>query len=198
MAEINPNASSLIDAYIDNKEGFSKEICIVIRQLIHQSTDDVVEDWKWNLPVFNKNGMVCGFAAFKKHVALTFFKGVQMSDSHQLFWKDGTAQVLRTIKFKSITEIPENILIDYFKEAFLISEFGLKKNKYTRSIEIPELLEDALNHHKIAKENFNNMAYTYRKEYAQYINDAKRETTKLKRLDKVISNLNQNLKLYKQ
>ena len=64
------------------------------------------------------------------------------------------------------------------------------------AFKIPVLLQNALSSNKLAKENYTNMAYSYRKEYALYITQAKRETTKLKRLAKVISNLEYNIKMH--
>ena len=66
------------------------------------------------------------------------------------------------------------------------------------TFEIPELLQEALNKNLLAKKNFENMAYTYRKEYALYILEAKQETTKLKRLEKIIGNLEKNIKMHEQ
>ncbi len=199
MSKINPNASSLIDEYIANKKSFAKDICELLRNLIHKSDNNVIEDWKWNIPIFKKNGMVCGFASFKNHVSLTFFNGATMSDKHQLFTGDCTAKNMRTIKFKNISEANENQLLDYFKEAFSQNEIVVKKiiNKKDK-IEIPELLQNALIKNKLANDNFEKMAYTYRKEYALHISEAKRDTTKLKRLEKVISNLEQNIKMHEQ
>jgi hypothetical protein len=199
MSKINSNASSLIDDYIANQEEFSKAICELLRELIHNYNDNVIEDWKWNIPVFHKNMMVCGFAAFKKHVSLTFFMGAQMNDKYQLFTNDCSAQYTRTIKFLNINTINKPALIEYFKESFLLSENKRKKIVSTKAIfEIPELLQNALAKNNLAKENFSNMAYTYRKEYALHIAEAKRETTKLKRLSKVILNLEQNIKMHEK
>jgi len=65
MAKINPNATILIDNYIENLPLFSKDICIALRALIHKTADsELCEDWKWNIPIFNKTTMICGFAAF--------------------------------------------------------------------------------------------------------------------------------------
>jgi uncharacterized protein YdeI (YjbR/CyaY-like superfamily) len=142
--------------------------------------------------------MVCGFAGFKKHVSLTFFNGVLMNDKYKLFSDDCGAQKLRTIKFTNISEINELQLIYYFREAFSINEIPVKKTAVKKEIIIQELLQIALAKNKLAKTNFENMAYTYRKEYAFHISDAKRETTKLKRLEKVISNLEKNIKMHEQ
>ncbi|HEY9169926.1 MAG TPA: YdeI/OmpD-associated family protein [Lutibacter sp.] len=198
MSKINPLASTLIDDYIASKATFSKEILKLLRKLIHQADSEIIEDFKWNVPVFHKNNMVCGFAAFQKHVSITFFNGVKMSDKHNLFSSDCNAKHLRTIKLHSISEINKNQLLDYFKEAALLSKTGIKKIESNKEIAIPELLQKALNKNKLAKKNFENMAYTYRKEYALQISGAKQEVTKLKRLKRIISNLEQNIKMHEQ
>jgi uncharacterized protein YdeI (YjbR/CyaY-like superfamily) len=196
MTKINPLASSLIDDYINSRAPFAKEIVALLRKLIHVADSEIMEDFKWNVPVFSKKKLVCGLAAFQKHVSITFFKGAEMNDKHQLFSGDCSAKHIRTIKFTSISEINENQLLDYFREAFSLSETGAKKIETNKEIEIPELLQDALNKNKLAKKNFENMAYTYRKEFALHISGAKQEATKLKRLEKVILNLEKNLKMH--
>jgi hypothetical protein len=197
MSKINPLASSLIDDYINSRATFAKEILALFRQLIHKANQDIVEDWKWNIPVFHKNEMVCGFAAFQKHVSLTFFNGANMSDKHLLFSGDCSAKHTRNIKFTVVSEIDKNQLLDYFKEAFLISGSGNQKSE-NLDIKIHELLQKALNKNELAKKNFENMAYTYRKEYTLQISGAKQEATKIKRLARIISNLEQNIKMHEQ
>lgn len=196
MTKINSNASFLIDEYIKNLAPFSKEICSTIRELIHLNNNAIIEDWKWKTPIFHTSKMICGFGAFKKHVSLIFFNGAEMSDEHQLFSSDCSAQKTRTIKFESIIEINKNQLLDYFKEAFLLTQIPRKKPKNKVEFEIPELLQAALDKNMLAKKNFENMTYTYRKEYALHISDAKREITKINRLEKVILNLEKNIKMH--
>ena len=199
MAKLNPNASKLIDDYLNKKEPFANEINHVLRNLIHEACPDVSEDWKWGTPVFQHNELVCGFAGFKKHVSLHFFKGAYMTDRHQLFTDDCSAKHSRTIKFGSVNEIDRNKLIDYLKEAFEQSGIPLEKPKrQKKEVLVPELLQKALDTNEIAKKNFENMAYTYRKEYAEHIASPKRESTKLKRLEKTIENLQNNIKLHEQ
>lgn len=198
MAKINPNVALLIDGYIESLPTFSKDICETIRLIIHKIDYPIIEDWKWNIPVFHTTKMVCGFAAFKNHVSLTFFNGAEMSDQHKLFSGNCNAQKTRTIKFEGVLEINQNNLLDYFREAFLLENTVQEKNIKTKAIEISELLKNALEQNKLAKSNFENMAYTYRKEYALHISNAKREATKISRLEKVISNLEQNIKMHEQ
>lgn len=196
MSKINPNASSLVDEYVNSRAPFAKEIIALCRNLIHQSDPEIIEDFKWNVPVFIKTNLVCGFAAFQKHVSITFFKGAKLSDKHQLFSGDCSAKHTRTIKFITVSEINQNQLLDYFQEAFLLSGTGIQKIEDHKETEIPELLQKALNENELAKNNFENMAYTYRKEYALHISGAKQEATKLKRLEKIILNLERNLKMH--
>lgn len=198
MAKINPNASILIDEYLTSKAPFANEICLFLRDLIHKSDSSIIEDWKWNIPIFHKNGMVCGFSGFKKHVSLTFFNGVLMKDNYSLFTEDCNAQKMRTIKFSSINDVNKNQLLEYFIEAFSLTEIPVKKEALKKEVVIPELLQNALDSNKLAKDNFEKMAYTYKKEYALHISEAKRDATKIKRLEKVISNLEQNIKMHEQ
>ncbi|MBI9042504.1 YdeI/OmpD-associated family protein [Lutibacter sp.] len=197
MTKANPTATLLIDDYIESLPTFSKEICETIRFLIHKTEQQIIEDWKWNRPIFINHKMVCGFSAHKNHVSLTFFNGANMSDQYQLFTGDCSAQHTRNIKFETSSEINKKQLLDYFKEAFLL-ENTVKQTKTSKKVEIPELLKNALEKNKLAKTNFENMAYTYRKEYALYILEAKREATKLSRLEKVIFNLEKNIKMHEQ
>jgi len=198
MANVNLEAQILIDNYISNLPEFSQEICKILRDCIHTANPEVMEDWKWRIPCFNGSKLVIGIAGFKKHVSLTFFNGAQLKDKYNLFSDDCNAQNNRIIKFSSTTEINKSELIDYCKEAFIIDKIGMKKVTINKEVTVPELLQNALNNNLKAKENFENMAYTYRKEYAQHINEAKRETTKLKRLKKVILNLEKNIKMHEQ
>lgn len=198
MAKPNPKASFLIDDYIENLPQFSKNISKIIRELIHITDSKIVEDWKWNRPIFNTTKMICGFSAHKNHVSLTFFNGAEMSDQHQLFSSDCSAQNTRTLKFASISDINKNKLLDYFKESFCMKEISIKKVSNKTEIVVPEILQLELKKNELAKLNFENMAYTYRKEYVLYISEAKRESTKLSRLEKVISNLEKNIKMHEQ
>ncbi|MHB1105705.1 MAG: YdeI/OmpD-associated family protein [Lutibacter sp.] len=196
MSKINPNASSLIDGYINSRAAFAQEILSLLRKLIHKADNNIVEDWKWNVPVFHTKEMVCGIAAFQKHVSVNFFNGAKMSNMHLLFSGDCSAKNIRTLKFATASEINKVQLLDYFKEAFLLTKNAKPKLENNKEIEIPELLQKELNKNKLAKRNFENMAYTYRKEYALHISGAKQEATKLRRLEKVILNLEKNLKMH--
>lgn len=198
MAKINPNAASLIKNYIENLPEFSKNICELLYNLIYTADTNVIEDWKWNIPVFHDSYMTSGFAAFKKHVSLTFFEGAIMSDKYKLFSEDCSAQKTRTIKYSDISEIDNDKLLSYFKEAFGMDTVKKPTKAIKKELIIPYLLQKALSNNQLAKQNFENMAYTYKKEYANHIAEAKRENTKLNRLKKVMANLELNIKMHEK
>ena len=196
MAKINPNAQQLIGDYIESLPEFSSAICSKLYDLILLSYPDVIEDWKWRIPTFHGRGMVCGFAGFKKHVSLSFFHGSQMSDNHNLFEDDCNAQNARTIKFSNVSEIDSDKVLSYLKEAFYLSDKGVKNIPNPKSpVIVPALLKDALANNELAKTNFDALAYSYKKEYAEHIATAKQEATKQRRLKKVIDYLEKGHKL---
>lgn len=84
--------------------------------MILKADPDIIEDWKWG-PNYQKNGMVCGFGAFKQHVILTFFQGAILKDPKKILNHGTTNQHNRNIKFKSINDIDEDTLIKYIREA---------------------------------------------------------------------------------
>ena len=190
------NAALLIDEYIEKLSPFSKEVCEVLRECTLNTNVLLKEELKWRVPVYSNKKLLFGFAGFKNHVSITFFNGVELSDKHNLFTKDCYAKLTRTIKLTKGSELDKNKIIAYMNEAISFENSSVKKVEKKESIEIPELLKNALKSNKKASENFNNMAYTFRKEYAKHISEAKRESTKLRRLEKVIFNLEKNIKMH--
>src|SRR5471032_1987883 len=64
-----------VDAYIAKSAEFARPILTTIRDTVHASCPDVVEEMKWSFPHFTYKGMLCSMAAFKAHAALGFWKG---------------------------------------------------------------------------------------------------------------------------
>ena len=196
MSTINTKAPLLITEYQNNATPFARPILEKLRSIVNSSNTSIQEDWKWNIPNFHQNGMLCAMASFKKHVSFTFFKGSKINDTFQLFTGDCSAKNMRTIKFTSINQVNEVPLKNYINQAILINNTVLNQVTKREAFEIPPLLTAVLATNSIAKLNYENMAYTYRKEYALHISSAKRETTQLRRLKKVILHLENNLKMH--
>lgn len=105
-----PPAPALIDARIAELGGWRGETLARVRALIRQALPDVVEEWKWSVPVWSHGGIVCTGEAYKKAVKLTFPKGAALADPAGLFNASLEGNVRRAI------DIPEGGAID--EEAF--------------------------------------------------------------------------------
>ena len=185
------NRSKKVDEYISGAPKFARPICRKLREIIFKTIPDVKETWKWG-PNYQKEGMICGYGAFKSHVHFTFFKGSLMKDSKGIFTEGLNNLHNRGIKFRSENEIDETILRAYLKEALRINKQSLKVTDKT--VIIPDDLKKLLRKEKLLK-TFEQLAYTHRKEYAEWINSAKKEETRLRRLEKTIIMLKEGRKL---
>lgn len=73
-------ASQQIDDYIDEIKDWRGDLLKQLRKLIHEADPDIQEEWKWMVPVFTHNGLVCAISAFKDHVKLNFFNGAKLKN----------------------------------------------------------------------------------------------------------------------
>ncbi|MDI1234065.1 MAG: DUF1801 domain-containing protein [bacterium] len=184
------DASYQISEYISAMPDWSRAICVKLRNIIHKADPQMVEDWKWG-PNFYHNGMVCGIGAFKKHVAFVFFQGAQLKDLKKILSQGETNVHNRRIHFKDVSEIKEKILMEYIKEAVQINMTGravVISKAATIEIDTPDDLQKLLDEHKLS-EYFDMLAYTHRKEYVTWINEAKKDETRTNRLTKTLEML---------
>ncbi len=79
------SASELIDQRIAEIEGWRGAALARIRQLIHEADSEVVEEWKWGVPVWSHGGLICTGESYKAAVKLTFAKGASLKDPAKLF-----------------------------------------------------------------------------------------------------------------
>src|SRR5688500_7742933 len=84
-AKAAPSPSRLIDARIKDLGDWRGEILARVRALIKEADPDVVEEWKWSVPVWSHAGIVCTGETYKSAVKLTFAKGAAVKDPKGLF-----------------------------------------------------------------------------------------------------------------
>jgi len=194
MSNINPNASKDIDKAFAKFTGFQLDYCNHLRALIHKALPEVKEDWKWG-PNFNVSGMVCGVWGFKNHVKINFYKGSLMSDKHKLFTDADNDKGNRSIDFTEQDKIDDAKIIEYLKEAAALNKQGLTVEKKSITVNIPEDLLRALNKHSGLKMYFDKMAPSHKREYSEYVADAKQDDTRERRIKKVIEMIVENRKM---
>jgi len=182
-----------IDAYIAKSADFAKPILSHIRELVHQGCPESEETLKWSMPFFTYKGMLCHMAAFKSHCSLGFWKsklvmGNENSSSNDE--KDGMGQFGRISSLKDLPS--DKKMLAYIKEAKRLNDEGIQKPsklkpKDPKKLTIPTKLNAALKKNKKASAAFEGFSYSHKKEYVDWITEAKRDETKSQRLATTIA-----------
>jgi len=149
----------------------------------------LVKTIKWGAEVFTYNGNnVVSYGGFKNFFSIWFFNGVFLSDKYNVLVnaQEGKTKSLRQWRFKSKDEIDEKKILEYIHEAIEIEKNGMKikPQKFT-PLPIPQLLNDELEKDKVLKSAFENFSQGKQKEFIVYINEAKQDATKVKRIEKI-------------
>ena len=176
-----------IDAFIDKAQPFAKTILTHLRKLVHAACPEVEETIKWGMPNFGYKGMLCGLGAFKQHCAFNLFKAKLMKDS-ALFEQNNADSMGQLGRITSLQDLPpDDVMIAYIQEAAKLNEKGAKPVKAKTStadkvLSYPAAMANALAANTKANEMFEKMSYSHKKEYAEWISEAKTETTQNKRI----------------
>ena len=101
------SASAMIDERIEELGDWRGELLGQLRALIREADADVVEEWKWNVPVWSHDGIICTGESYKKAVKLTFAKGAAIKDPKGLFNSSLEGNTRRAIDFHESDEIDE-------------------------------------------------------------------------------------------
>ena len=181
------NLDIQIQSYIDENEKF-KDILHELRRIV--KGEDFEETIKWGIPTYvHDKANLVGIGAFKNHVGLWFFQGALLQDKAKILHnaQDGKTKAMRHIHFREFDEINESILKAYLQETIKNQRNGLKVkfNKPTKNVIIPQELAFYLNQDNKMKNAFENLTPGRQKEYAEYIQSAKKEQTKSDRMKKI-------------
>lgn len=180
--------SNKIEAYFTEDHHYKKEIGI-LRELVLKC--QLEETFKWSFPTYTIEGKnVLSVCKFKNHFGLWFFNGVFLTDKNKVLEnaQEGKTKAMRHWKFHTENEIDKNLVLSYIKEAIINQKAGkvLSPTKSTTQIPTPEALLLELDKNNNLKNAYNALSAYKQKEFNEYIVSAKREATKLKRLEKII------------
>jgi len=114
-------ASKLIDARIAELDDWRGETLARLRALIHDADPEVVEEWKWEVPVWSHDGIICTGESYKKAVKLTFPKGAQMKDPKGLFNSSLEGNARRAIDFGEGAKVDEGAFKALVREAVRVN-----------------------------------------------------------------------------
>ncbi len=188
---------SSVEEYIENQEQWVDALTL-LRAIINST--EAVETLKWSAPVYTVNGKnVLGLGAFKHHFGIWFFNGVFLKDEKKLLMnaQEGKTKALRQMRFTSINDIDKNMVLAYVNEAIENQKAGkeIKSDRSKKETVIPIELKQELNKNTILNSSFNKLTPYKQREYCEYIETAKREATKISRLEKIKPMITQGIGL---
>jgi len=177
-----------IDTYIKKAPEFARPILVHIRTIVHAACPEVEENMKWNAPSFEYQGMLCGMAAFKSHCALGFW-------NHKMVVEGASGKDREAMgSFGRLTELSDlpakSVLTRYIKKAMKLNEAGVKvlrvKTRPKKPVPIHPDFKSALAGHARARKSFEGFSPSARRDYVEWIAEAKAESTRERRIAQAI------------
>lgn len=188
-----PTTDKRIDAYIEKKADFAKLILKHLRQLVHKACPGAKETMKWGMPFFDyQESVLCCIAGFKEHCTFTFWKAKLMKDPENILQVADRHSMGNFDRITSLKDLPsDKILVAYIKEAAKLNEDKIKlpprkKIDADTVLKTPKDFAVALKKNKKAQAVFENFTPGKKKDYIEWIAEAKTETTRNKRIETAV------------
>ena len=119
--------SKLIDAHIKGLEDWRGKTLAKIRALIKAADPKVVEEWKWGIPVWEHDGLICTGEVYKNYVKTTFAKGAALEDPSRLFNSSLKGGTRRAIDFRIGEKINEKAFKALIRAAVVMNKSKAKR-----------------------------------------------------------------------
>lgn len=182
-----PTIDPRVDAYIANSAEFAQPILAHLRAVIHAACPEVTETIKWSMPNFEHHGLLCNFASFKQHCAFGFWKGELLLAAADDKGKEAMGQFGR---ITSVQDLPsKKVLAAYIKKAMQLNEEGVKVARpkaAPRELVVPDYFIAALEDNPAAYEVFNGFSSSAKRDYCDWLTEAKTEATRDKRMAQAV------------
>lgn len=190
-----------IDAYIARSAPFARPILKHLRAVVHAAVPEVEEAMKWSFPNFLYKGMFCSMAAFKAHCAFNFWKGDLVFGGRTPAGEKAMGQFGRITKLSDLPS--KKALGGYLRTAKRLNDEGAKPSwllarnaaravkaaRPAKPLPVPADLVKALKGNARARATFEKFSPSHRREYVQWITDAKREETRRRRIDTAVAQM---------
>lgn len=173
-----------IDAYIAKSADFAKPILTHLRAVVHAAVPKVEETIKWGMPSYTHHGILCITPAFKQHCALVLWPGKYIVGTDAARTRTAMGHFGKIAAVKDLPSKRE--LIGYLKEAAKLNEQGVKVRTTTRTkkaaLPVPADLAAGLKKSAKARTEWAEFSPSARREYIEWITEAKRPETRAERL----------------
>lgn len=168
-----------VDAYIERAAPFAQPILRQLRETVHAALPEARETIKWGMPFFELDKPLCMMAAFKGHCAFGFWKGAAVTG--------GMASDAAMGQLGRITALadlpPRKTLVAWARKAAELQASATPAvRKPPRPVEVPPALTRALRTNAAARRSFEGFSPSHRRDYAEWIAEAKTDATRERRL----------------
>lgn len=175
-----------IDAYIAKAADFARPILQELRERVHAACPEVDETLKWGAPSFTYRGKIlCGMAAFKKHATFAIWQRGAVVETARIEGAMGQFG-----RLGRLADLPaKRDMAGYLRDAMRLIDGGAVRRSATAKnagAEMPADLADALEQHLAARMAFEKFPPGQRREYVEWITEAKRAETRQRRLAQTI------------
>jgi uncharacterized protein YdeI (YjbR/CyaY-like superfamily) len=178
------------DAYIEKAAPFARPVLSHLREVVHAACPEVVEEMKWSSPHFTyRSRPLAHMAAFKQHCGFGFWKGSAVVDPGAHAAADAAGQFGRITSLDDLP--PDEVLAEYVRRAMELNDSPdkapprpLKQPK--SELVVPDDLAAALGGNEAAQAAFDGFSPSQRREYVEWITDAKSEATRARRLEQAV------------
>lgn len=182
-----------VDEYIAQAPAFARPILAHLRAVVHAGCPKVQETLKWSMPSFEHEGILCGMAAFKAHCTFGFWKHGLVVDRGGERWKEAMGSFGRITSKADLP--PRTELLRMVRTAVELNQRGVRapqrKHAPRKPPAMPPTLKAALARSKRARGHFESFSPSHRREYMEWIGEAKSEATRERRLAQALEWLSQ-------
>ena len=180
-----PTKDKRIDAYIEKSADFAKPILRELRAIVHEGCPEVEETIKWSMPFFTyKDQMFCNMASFKEHCAFGFWKAGLILEEKDNKAKEAMGQLGRITSPKDLPS--RKVLVGYVKKAVALHDAGIpskpRPKTEKKELTIPDYFIAAVKKNKKALTTFEGFPYSKKKDYVQWVTEAKTDETRDRRM----------------
>jgi len=178
-----------VDGYIARSAPFARPILRHLRGVVHAACPSIEETLKWGSPSFTHKGIVCGMAAFKEHCVFGFWKEALLRDRIARLPRGEGKAMGQFGRITSLSQLPgDRVLMRLVRAAVELNERGIKsptrsKPRGGRKLSVPGSFMAALRKNRAALETFEGFTYSNRKEYVDWVTEAKGEETRRRRME---------------
>jgi len=179
-----------IDHYIAGSAVFARPILNHLRGLIETACPEAEETIKCGFPHFIfDDRILCSMASFKQHCSFAFWKADAMTDPQEILEKVGKTAMGHLGRITTLSELPpDHMMKAYIREAAQLIKEGIKSppkpkaKSEKQALVIPDYFKKALSGNKKAWKTFEGFSPTNKRDYVEWVTEAKTESTRSKRL----------------